>query len=216
MRKPHPKKLLVEGKDDLRTMPELLELAGIPWGPRKEDAPVWIEDYDGLEDLLEPGAIDAQLNASGTQAVGVLVDADTVPGSRWTRIRSLLEKRYSGLPETLPAEGLVHETPGSPRIGVWIMPDNVSPGMLETMLLRLRHAASDDLKAHVQDSMQRACNLGAPLRPAHYDKGELHTWLAWQEPPGLQIHMAVKARLLQPMGQIVAPFVGWFRRLFEV
>ena len=58
--------------------------------------------------------------------------------------------------------------------------------------------------------------MGATIRPAHYDKGELHTWLAWQEPPGLQIHMAVKAKLLKPSDQVIAPFVGWFRRLFEL
>lgn len=209
-----PRKLLVEGKDDLRTLPELLELAGIDWGPKKENAPVWIEDYDGIEELLEPGAIEAQLNASGTQAVGVVVDADTTPGAHWDRIRRLLERRFPSLPEALPAEGLVHEQPGEPRIGVWIMPDNVAPGMLETMLLRIRHGASDDLRSHVRSSMQQACTLGAPLRPAHHDKGELHTWLAWQDPPGLQIHMAVKAKLLRPTDEVIAPFMQWFRRLF--
>ena len=216
MRRLHPRKLLVEGKEDLRTLPELLELAGIPWASKKEDAPVWIEDYEGLADLLVPGAIDAQLNASGTEAVGILVDADTTPGAHWQRIRQVLEKRYSGLPTELPVDGLVHVEDGSPRIGVWIMPDNVAPGMLETMLLRIRHDASDDLKSHVRASMEQACNLGAPLRPMHYDKGELHTWLAWQEPPGLQLHMAVKAKLLRPTGEVVAPFVQWFRRLFDL
>lgn len=216
MRRVYPKKLLVEGKDDLRTLPELLEIAGIPWGPKKEDAPVFIQDYDGLEELLAPGAIDVQLNASGTTAVGVVVDADTTPAAHWERIRRLLEKRFPSLPEALPSDGLVHEEVGAPRIGVWIMPDNVMPGMLETMLLRLRTSSSDALKLHVQSSMQQACALGAPLRSVHYDKGELHTWLAWQEPPGLQIHMAVRAKLLLPTDAIVAPFVQWFRRLFEL
>jgi hypothetical protein len=212
----HPRKLLVEGKEDLRTLPELLELAGIPWAPKREDAPVWIEDYAGVEDLLEPGAIEVQLDASGTEAVGILVDADTTPGAHWQRIRHVLEKRYSGLPTELPADGLVHEAPDQPRIGVWIMPDNVGPGMLETMLLRIRHDAADDLKSHVRTSMEQACKLGAPLRPVHYDKGELHTWLAWQEPPGLQLHVAVKAKLLRPTDEVVAPLVQWFRRLFEL
>lgn len=194
----------------------MLELAGIPWPPRKEDAPVFIKDYDGLEDLLEPGAIEAQLKESGTQAVGVLVDADMNAGAHWERIRRRLEERFPSLPKELPAEGLVHEDAGSPRVGVWIMPDNVSSGMLETMLLRIRHDASDDLKAHVRAAMERAVNLGAPLQPAHHDKGELHTWLAWQEPPGLQLHMAVRAKLLRPTGDVVAPFVQWFKTLFEL
>jgi 5S rRNA maturation endonuclease (ribonuclease M5) len=205
---PPPKKLLVEGEDDLRALAWLLEQAGIPWNP----PPVSIRPYDGIEDLLKPSTIEVQFKESGTQAVGVLVDADRAP----ERIRRLLEKRFPGLPETLPPEGLVHVEAGEPRVGVWIMPDNVAPGMLESMLLRIRHGASDDLKSHVRSSMQQACSLGAPLRPAHHDKGELHTWLAWQEPPGLQIHMAVKAKLLRPGDEVVAPFVQWFRRLFEL
>ena len=175
MSRHRPRKLLVEGKDDLRTLPELLELAGIPWGPKKEDAPIWIEDYDGIEALLETDAIDAQLSASGTQAVGVIVDADEAPGAQWERIRRLLERRFPELPEALPSDGLVHERDGHPRVGVWIMPDNIGPGMLETMLLRLRHDASDELKSHVRSSMLQACTLGAPLKPPHHDKGESST-----------------------------------------
>jgi hypothetical protein len=64
--------------------------------------------------------------------------------------------------------------------------------------------------------MQQACSLGASLQPVQYDKGELHTWLAWQDPPGLQIHMAVKAKLIRPTDEVIAPFVQWFRRLFEL
>lgn len=214
MRRPPPRKLLVEGKDDLRTLPELLELAGIPWPKGSE--PVKIVDFNGLADLLQPGAIDAVLKESGTEAVGILVDADTTPVAHWERIRHLLRRQFPEIPEALPPEGLVHEAAGLPRVGVWIMPDNVAPGMLETMLLRLRHGASDELSAHVLASMRRACELGAPLLPVHHDKGELHTWLAWQEPPGLQVHMAVRAKLLQPAAEVVAPFVQWFRRLFQV
>ena len=216
MKRLYPKKLLVEGKEDRFTVAYLMEAAGIPWSSNKEDAPVWIEDYDGIEDLLAPGAIEAQLNASGTQAVGVLVDADADASAHWERIRRRLKGPYPGLPTALPAEGLVHEEAGSPRVGVWIMPDNVAAGMLETMLLRIRHDASDELKAHVRSSMERAVGLGAPLRPAHHDKGELHTWLAWQDPPGLQLHMAVGAKLLRPTDEVVAPFVRWFKTLFEL
>lgn len=34
----HPKRLLVEGQDDLRVIPELIEKNGIYWGAKKEEA----------------------------------------------------------------------------------------------------------------------------------------------------------------------------------
>jgi len=50
----------------------------------------------------------------------------------------------------------------------------------------------------------------------HLDTSPLHTWLAWQKPPGLQLHDAVKQRLLDPTADASKPFVTWFCDLFEV
>ena len=46
LRRTYPNILLVEGKDELRVLPELLELAGVPW-PRGNE-PVKIEERDGV------------------------------------------------------------------------------------------------------------------------------------------------------------------------
>lgn len=40
LRRTYPRVLVVEGKDELRVLPELLELAGLPWP--KGDEPVRI------------------------------------------------------------------------------------------------------------------------------------------------------------------------------
>ncbi|MBD2132483.1 MULTISPECIES: DUF3226 domain-containing protein [unclassified Sphaerospermopsis] len=54
-----PKKLLVEGQDDLRVIPELIEKNGIFWGNKKEEAIISIQECGGYEnitsDLIEPG-----------------------------------------------------------------------------------------------------------------------------------------------------------------
>jgi hypothetical protein len=212
-RRTYPRVLVVEGKDELRVLPELLELAGIPWP--KGDEPVRIEEQDGIGKILEFGFIETTLKASGVKAVGIVVDANGDPAARWDQLRVRLAAIFPGFPAELPATGVIHEVANRPRMGVWLMPDNVRAGMLETLLLALR---GDDpvLHDHVRDATHQAHVLGAPFRDAHREKAELHAWLAWQDPPGRQLHDAVRARKLPPAPPVTAAFVGWFRRLFEV
>jgi len=212
-RRAHPRVLLVEGKDELRVLPELLELAGIAWPKGSE--PVRIEEQDGIANLLAPGFIEATLKASGVQAVGVIVDANGDPGARWTQLRGRLASSYPDLPVELPLSGLIQETPDKPRVGVWLMPDNVRAGMLETLLLALR-AGDPALHDHAREATAQARTCGAPFREAHREKAELHAWLAWQDPPGRQLHDAVRAKHLPPAPPVTAPFVAWFRQLFEL
>lgn len=208
-----PHVLLVEGKEEVRTLPELLELAGIPWP--NDDHPVTIRELEGIQNIIADGAIEAEFKASGLKALGVIVDADGNPDDRWRRIASRLTQIIPDFPEFIDQRGVIHVSESWPRVGVWIMPDNVRQGMLETMLLELR-TIEDPLQQHISEVLARARELGAPFREVHRPKAELHTWLAWQDPPGLQIHMAVKARLLNPTNPVTGAFVGWFRRLFAL
>jgi hypothetical protein len=212
-RRIHPRVLVVEGKDELRVLPELLELAGISWPKGSE--PVRIEDQDGIENILAPGFIEATLKASGVTSVGIVVDANGDPVSRWEQIRSRLASSYPDFPVELPATGAVHRAADKPRVGVWIMPDNVRTGMLETLLLALR-VGDPVLHDHARDATGHARTLGAPFRDNHREKAELHAWLAWQDPPGRQLHDAVKSRRLPPAPPVTDTFVAWFRQLFEI
>jgi uncharacterized protein DUF3226 len=203
----------VEGKDELRVLPELLELAGIRWP--KGNEPVRLEEQDGIGNILAPGFIETTLKASGVTAVGIIVDANGDPAHRWERLRARLVASYPGLPVELPATGAIHAVADKPRIGVWIMPDNLRTGMLETLLLALR-VGDQALHDHARNATSQARALGAPFRDNHREKAELHAWLAWQDPPGRQLHDAVRARHLLPAPPLIDPFVGWFRQLFEV
>jgi hypothetical protein len=213
LQRTYPRVLVVEGKGDRWVFPELLELAGIPW-PRGNE-PVWIEEQDGISNILAPGFIEATLKASGGIAVGIVVDADRDPGSRWKRLRARLAASYPDFPAALPTTGAVHAIADKPRIGVWVMPDNVRAGMLETLLLALR-TGDPALHDHARDATHQARTLGAPFRDSHREKAELHAWLAWQDPPGRQLHEAVRDRRLPPAPQVTEPFVSWFRQLFEI
>ena len=61
-----------------------------------------------------------------------------------------------------------------------------------------------------------AARSGASFKDVHRRKAEIHTWLAWQDEPGKQLHEAVHHRVLDPEKPESRPFVGWFRRLFRV
>ncbi len=207
--------LLVEGQEDLRVVPWLIESTGVDWGPK--DAPiVSIAAYDGVENLLAAGEIETRLKASGLQALGVMVDADTSATSRWAQIRARILAAYPAAPTDLPPEGVVLRGATQPAFGAWIMPDNTNRGMLETFLLHLRPTDNSpvlDLSSRVVDE---ARSLGAPFSDAHRDKAQIHSWLAWQDPPGRPLHNAVMERMLRGKTPTLDRFVDWFCRLYAI
>lgn len=224
----HPLLLLVEGDDDKRFVPQLVEL-GIGGEFRWDRGGrhiVLIQPQGGDEPLLAPGTIAAHMSASGREALGVIIDADGSPADRWNAVHRRLVSDLawlgidaSRMPHTIPRDGLIIEVdedaPGGPRrLGVWIMPDNQQPGMLETLALSL--VSDDQLLDLAKRSSDEATELGARFKPTHRDKAVVHTWLAWQDPPGRQLHDAVKQRMLNPGLPAAQAFIAWFRELYRV
>ena len=80
MRKPHPRLLLVEGREDKRVIPQFMEKF-IRWGEHDEPEkwPAEIVEFDGVEPLLKPGSSKRELKSPGLKALGVLVDANADP-----------------------------------------------------------------------------------------------------------------------------------------
>jgi hypothetical protein len=128
-----PNQLIVEGYDDLFSVQGLMR-AHIPWPEGKENAPVYIQIGNGAEEILVDGYLTSILKTHGVKIVGVMLDADTKPRSRYARIRNLCLSIFPNLPTDLPTTGLIIDNDGEQRLGVWIMPDNSSEGSLETFL----------------------------------------------------------------------------------
>lgn len=205
--------LIVEGKDDLRVVPELVEHAGVSWGPRGDEI-VRIHEIDGYANLA--AQLRAQLKNAGMVRVGIIVDANSDPAARWQSLSATLAPECA-LPAAAPPTGFIApQTSSKKRLGVWMMPDNAARGMMETFLLALRPAANAPLLAHVEGAADTARLHGAPFSAAHRDKALIHTWLAWQEPPGRQLHDAVKQAMLDASLPYAGPFVAWFKQLYEL
>lgn len=212
---PKPKKLIVEGEQDKRVIPYLIEANGIEWGEKKETAIVDI-DTDGGDRFIDEITISTELKASGLTALGLIVDADDDLDARWNSIRNACSKSIANFPHKMSESGLIHLTTTGVKFGVWIMPDNKTQGMLETFLRYLIPNETESVWQHARESTQAAKNKGASFIDTHYDKAYIYTWLAWQNPPGRQLHNAVMERILDPTHPKAQTFVSWFRQLYDL
>jgi hypothetical protein len=128
--------LIVEGKGEQYAIPELMDFHTV-WGDKPKDWVVEIKEMNGVKSILKRGTISAASKTPGLRALGVIVDADDEFPARWERLKQLCGEFAGEVPNDLPANGLIHVSPTGLRVGVWIMPDNSSRGMMETFLARL-------------------------------------------------------------------------------
>ena len=211
----YQKILLVEGNDEIRVIPELMKRNGVAW--ERNNEPVHIDGNKGYQDLVKPGRIKPILKASELSALGIMIDADDNPLGRWQGIRNAVLESIPDIPKVLPEEGLIHNTLEGIKFGVWIMPDNKIQGMLETFLTYIRSINDEELWKFAQEVTQDARSKGAAFKDSHLDKANIHTWLAWQDPPGLQLHQAaMKRHILNPQHPNAQKFVTWFKTLYDL
>ena len=211
----HPRKLLVEGESDRRVIAALMEANGVPW-PNPPNSPVSIDTRGSVDEILKPGVLEAELGASGLEALGVVVDANGNAASRWDDLRTWCGSEFRNLPDQIPADGLEVVHSREIRFGVWIMPNNRFAGMLEDWLVGLIPERSRPLYQLARSCVSEAQRQDAPFRAVHRTKAEVHTWLAWQDEPGLRLYDAVQDGVLDPRQPDSERFVKWFKGLFRL
>jgi hypothetical protein len=170
----------------------------------------------GAEGVLKRGYLDGLLKSSVVKTLGVMLDADTNAHGRYQSIQALCEPFFPALPANLPPDGLVAENLDQKRLGLWIMPDNVSEGNLETFLRFLVPNRLEPTWAHAVEAAKTAKRIGCEFRDSHIEKANLYTWLAWQDPPGQSPGEALTKKILDPNATGGAAFVTWFRRLYQL
>ena len=200
--------LLVEGPDDKHVMMHICGNRGIP----KIDK---IKPIGSVEKLLENIPVQLQASNEEGDVVGVVIDADTDLSSRWQsihdRIRNLGYQDVPGQPD--PAGTILYPPAGTylPRLGVWVMPNNQTPGILENFLQFLV-PGYDTLLEYARD-----CVTNLPQQPFTSNdepKAIIHTWLAWQAEPGRPYGTAITAKFLDPTLPEADLLVAWLRCLF--
>ena len=200
--------LLVEGSDDEHVLKHICGNRGIP-------ALDEVKPHGGDTELLESIPVRLRASAEDGDVVGIIIDADTSLDTRWQSVRDrFTQVGYQNVPAVPDANGTIFEPPeGSllPRAGVWIMPDNRTPGILEDFLSFLV-PQPNDLFDHVTDSVDSIPNR--LFSDNDEPKAVIHTWLAWQKEPGRPYGTAITARFLDSNVPQVEALVSWLRRLF--
>ena len=203
-----PRILLVEGSDDKEVIFQLCNRHGID-----NRALFDVKACGGFTELRDTLSQEPRFDR---EAVWAVVDADADCIDRWLSLRGVLEDLgYPDVPH-LPAKSgtILPATHGLARVGIWIMPDNESAGILEDFLTRLV-AAGDTLLQHASVAIDaipaQECRFVEVKRP----KALIHTWLAWQEDPGTPLGLAVTRRYLQTDHELAARFLAWLRSMFE-
>jgi hypothetical protein len=200
--------LLVEGNDDKHVFWALLAAneARVP------DGSFAIVDCGGDVALLEN--LRVRLKANNDTRIGVVIDADTDVAGRWASLRAIVNGvSPNSMPGRPPSEGMVAQLHGGARLGVWLMPNNLIPGMLEDFVAFLV-PEGDELWPHARAYVSNARDEGARFPVQHAAKAELHAWLAVQTEPGKPMGQAITARYLDSSAQAVEPLLAWLERLF--
>jgi hypothetical protein len=186
------------------------------WGDDKKDWVVEIKELDGIEKLLKPGLIEAESKTPGLKALGVIIDANDAFDSRWSRVRERCRKVAADFPDDVLPGGVIHVNADGLRMGVWIMPDNRSRGMLETFLSLLLIPERVPLWNYANESCDRASGIAGCYTPAHRDKARVHTYLAWVEPPGLSLPYSILKRAFDARLPLAENFARWFMDLYQL
>jgi hypothetical protein len=174
-----PKLLVGEGIEEKRFFTALLKHLKI------DD--VQVEECGGKARL--PAYLKTLVTArAGYQDVislAVVRDADANASAAFMSVRSALQKVHLGAPPR-PREFAGE----APRVGVFIMPDGKSPGMLEDLCL---HALqSDGAIPCVQELFQCLDRQQLP-QPENMSKARLQAWLATRKQSGKRLSEAAES-----------------------
>ena len=216
-------KLYVEGRDDSAVACQLalkhVDLCE-PKGEKKEQAPKFEVHEDdphgraihGVAQLV--GKIPLLLRDPGADRIGFVVDADDDPAKRWNPIRkALLDRGYASAPQTPKADGTIIDHPQQPRIGVWLMPDNRSSGMIEDFLQAIIRPEDVLLPLAVR-AVEEVIIIDRRFPEAHRTKAVIHTWLAWQSKTGQPQGVAIREGYVDASCELAQRYIAWLVRLF--
>lgn len=217
--------VLVEGPDDYHVLYHLLTVHGVNQrmephleGRRPTAASgdkMVFKACEGVQNVFDNLAQRLKITGELT-CLGVIVDADLNADGRWQRLRDILiASGYVNVPNASEAGGTLVEHEEKPRVGIWIMPNNTLPGKVEDFVALLV-PADDRLWKQAERTVQEIPEAERRFNSEAFIKAHMHTWLAWQENPGLPMGQAIARRYLNSDAPEALQFVSWLRRLFDL
>jgi len=175
--------ILVEGSDDVEVFRHLCRKHDLEFLREKEEGVGLglIKNKEGYPNLI--GSVENELRASDLEALAIVVDADEDFAQRWNSLRDKLRSiGYVDCPAEPSPTGTILRKPGGPLVGLWIMPDNTSPGILENFV-GLLIPKNDGLWPRAQQCVVAIPASDRPFKDALLPKAVIHTWLAGERSP---------------------------------
>lgn len=191
----------------------------------KED--VNIIDLENCDLALQALSTKAS-SPSDTKRIGLIIDADTNITARY---QSIIKELKSTLGITITSaelanvNGFVRDITNlagdTVRIGIWIMPDNISAGRLEDFLFN-KIERTNGIFQQVEPALSAIENIAGKdasiaakiYKPIHRDKAKLHTFMAWNNPPDMSMGMAVRKGFFPIESAEEKLFRRWMEELF--
>lgn len=215
--------ILVEGIDDHHTISNLIARGQIGRAAHytkrtsNPDSDFVVKPLDGYARLRR--SLKAELISDEFTRFAIVVDADTHPLHRWRSLTDRLQElqtdlaiRFDQFPEEPTPDGAILRTNSPLVVGIWLWPDNLAEGDMEAFAGQLT-PADDPLWRHSGQVIESLPETR--FAPTHRPKARIHTWLAWQNPPGQQLGEAIRNNTLQGDNPIATRFLAFLTTLKE-
>jgi len=197
--------LLVEGNDDQHVIWALCKKFNIPENFE-------VKETGGIDQLFKQ--LPVRLKEADVTTIGIIIDADTNMNSRWATLNKILKEQLPDFPKEANANGTILEKEDF-KVGVWLMPDNKTNGMLESFIEFLI-PANDKLlpivNAHLDNIEDKSLNK---YKAIHRDKAIVHAWLAIQEDPGTPLGLSITKKYLTTDVEQCQDLINWLNALFN-
>lgn len=214
--------MIVEGRNDQYVLRSLLKQhsidCAIPDRDQYSNNAIIIDQKQHIQGVLE--ALDVVLDDSDLEHLAIVVDADTDLTARWDTLLNIF-RRFGGkdLPRAPESKGTIftlEQRYRNLKVGVWLMPNNQIPGILEDFISFLIPESDAPL-------WQQAitCVGNIPETQRHFPdvdvpKARIHTWLAWQKKPGQPLGIAVTAKYLDVKAPYAQVLINWVKQVFDI
>jgi hypothetical protein len=216
--------LIVEGEEDKKFFEAVFRAIG-----RADEVAIRHHPSGKANAISVFGASLDRLTRASKASVGLVVDADdpvlnATDGFLNTRrlVNQQLQQRlFSALTQGVGTSGLLATAPqfGAVRAGLWVMPDNKSNGYLEDFANAVVAQGEKDRQAFAATISTSVANgaHGGPtytFKAHHLPKATIGTWLAWSDPPRMNLGTAVSRGLLDIEHPRFQSLIAWLNLLY--
>ena len=192
--------ILVEGQTDKVIIEKIVRKATC-----KE---VTFSVQNGINNLLK--RIKTYPKASGARRIGIIIDANNDLKGRWQSVCDKLRKSKLEieLPNMPDRDGFIQEC-GQQSIGIWLMPDNRNPGMIEDFIQKI--IPDDNRWELAVEFIDKAMENGIAFQES---KAKVHAWLAVVE-PGLRFGTVMDKNVFEFDNEDFHRFENWICKFLD-